>query len=91
MNVEARRIGMKDCLYSMLMDLASTAKALPPWQTHMRSEWFEAAVWLLGQVPDSAQRLSWTHTLAMAINGVGIPLNLIVGELWRRVEVRRCA
>lgn len=88
MQAEARRIGMRDCLYALLMDLVKTAKALPPWKTHMRSEWFEAAVWLLGQVPDAAQRLSWTHTLAQAVNMAGIPLQLIVGELWRRVEER---
>jgi hypothetical protein len=88
---QGRRIGLRDCLYMMLVDLAAQARMVRPWDADARTQWFDAAVWLLGQVPDAAQRAAWTQTLALAITQPGLPPALVVGELWRRVEERPCA
>lgn len=84
--VEAPRYTMRDCMYALYVDLAEAARTIPLYDADARERWFDAAVWLLCQVPDLSQRCSWAHSLALSFNQAGCPLALVVGELWRRAE-----
>lgn len=90
MSAECTRYGMRDCLYAVFLDLANSARQVKPWDADARERWLDAAVWLLCQVPDAPQRCSWAHSLAIAFNTSGAPIALVIGELWRRVEAKRC-
>lgn len=86
LSTEDRRIRPTDCLYAMFTDLCESAGRVTLWDADAREQWLAAAVWLLRQVPDVDQRMSWAFSLASSIRG-SAPVVRVLGDLWRRVEL----
>ena len=75
-----------DCVFAMFTDLCESAGAVVLWDADARERWLAAAVWLLRQVPDVDQRMSWAFSLASCVRGPA-PVVRVLGDLWRRVEL----
>ena len=85
--VEDRRYRPTDCVFVIFTDLCESAGAVVLWDADARERWLAAAVWLLRQVPDVDQRMSWAFSLASCIRG-SAPVVKVLGEMWRRVGLR---
>lgn len=75
-----------DCLVDVCLDLTEQARFIPLHDSMARYEWFEAAAWLLAQVPVERQRVRWALVLANAINQCGLSPVLVLSELLRPRE-----
>ena len=81
---EPVRIREGDCLFVLFLDLRSQARTIRPYDADAREGWLTACADLLAQVPDDWQRASWAYFLALDLNLIGSPLNLVMGLLLAR-------
>ena len=86
---EPVRIREKDCLFELFMDLRSQACLIRPYDADAREGWLASCGEVLAQVPDDPQRTSWAYFLALDLNLIGSPLNLVMALLLARAAQER--